>query len=433
MKKVWVVKIGEPIPYVFNERNDRSLRAINMADYLSKKGYQITFWTSRFSHQHKKHRDVVSNSFLKTASKNIEVIYLDSPGYLKNISIKRFIDHFLIGLKFKKLSQVAEKPDLIICSFPIPELSYWCVKYGKKNNIPVVIYLRDMWPDVLIERLKTRLVIPLKSLAYLFSFPYILIVRWSLHHADSLIGITPGFLEWGQTIGSRPNSKQLKDTVVYQSKKMPKASSKSKMDYDVDSFISAMRRSKKVLLVWSGSLISDTDGRTLLKAIKSLPKRVSKDLYFVFCGIGDLVPEIKEIEQNVDNVKYFSWLDANNMNSILKISDYGLLCYLDREDFRRSIPNKILDYLMANLRIVSSVKGEIDILITDKQCRIKNYQAGCENSLQTVFEEIQKNLVNEKRKLPVNVSALKKLDYNLNMEGLVEHLDVIISENENGH
>ena len=403
-----------------------------MADYLSKKDHKETFWTSRFSHQHKKHRDVVSNRFLKTLSKNIEVIYLDSPGYAKNISLKRFIDHFMLGLKFKNLSEIAEKPDLIICSFPTLELSYWCVKYGKKNNIPVVLDLRDMWPDVLIERLKTRFVTPFKFLAYILSFPYILIARWCLHNADSLIGITPGFLEWGQKIGRRPRSKQLKDTVVYQSKKKPKIVSKSAIDDDVNSFISLMGRSKKVVLVWSGSLISDTDGRTLLQVIKDLPKRVSEDLYFVICGKGDLVPEIKDIEQCVDNVKYFSWLDANNMHSILEISDYGLLCYLDREDFRRSIPNKVLDYLMANLKIVSSVKGEIDILITDKEDRIKNYQAGCENSLQKVFEEIQKDLVNEKRKLPANLNALKKLDYNINMESLIEHLDLLIFDHEQG-
>ena len=42
-------------------------------------------------------------------------------------------------------------PDLILSSIPTSELSLEATKLGKKNNIPVILDIRDLWPDVFLD------------------------------------------------------------------------------------------------------------------------------------------------------------------------------------------------------------------------------------------------------------------------------------------
>ena len=39
------------------------------------------------------------------------------------------------------------KPDIIVVSLPTIEFSYEACRYGEKNNVPVIVDVRDLWPD----------------------------------------------------------------------------------------------------------------------------------------------------------------------------------------------------------------------------------------------------------------------------------------------
>ena len=58
---------------------------------------------------------------------------------------------YLIGCKFYKYAQEEVKPDIILSSLPTLKLSLSAVEYGKKMNIPLVLDMRDMWPDVFLD------------------------------------------------------------------------------------------------------------------------------------------------------------------------------------------------------------------------------------------------------------------------------------------
>ena len=64
------------------------------------------------------------------------------------------MNHFLIAHKFKKLARSPniEKPDIMVVSMPSVLLCNEAVKFAKENNIPVVVDLRDMWPDIFADR-----------------------------------------------------------------------------------------------------------------------------------------------------------------------------------------------------------------------------------------------------------------------------------------
>ena len=146
--KIWIITIGEPI--INNKHGLRLHRSGLLAKYLSTKlKCEVTFWTSSFNH-FKKDFEFKEDKF-SFINPNLKQICINGGGYKSNVSISRFIDHYKISKKFRKLSSKEVKPDLIIASFPTLGLCEEALKYSKKNKIPVLIDYRDMWPEVFVE------------------------------------------------------------------------------------------------------------------------------------------------------------------------------------------------------------------------------------------------------------------------------------------
>ena len=56
--RAWVIKTGEPVPYLAAESGDRLFRAGLMAKTLHTRGHEVTWWTTQFHHQLKTMRNV---------------------------------------------------------------------------------------------------------------------------------------------------------------------------------------------------------------------------------------------------------------------------------------------------------------------------------------------------------------------------------------
>ena len=72
-----------------------------------------------------------------------------------------------VAFNFKKdLRKYDLKPDIILTSIPSIELSKVAVKYANKFNIPIVLDIRDLWPDVFFEILpkSTQLLVKFLSI-----------------------------------------------------------------------------------------------------------------------------------------------------------------------------------------------------------------------------------------------------------------------------
>src|SRR5205807_498974 len=67
------------------------------------------------------------------------------------VSLARFADHVIWGRRFERAIAAASAPDIIFCAYPTIEAALTCARYGQKRRVPVVIDLRDMWPDLFAE------------------------------------------------------------------------------------------------------------------------------------------------------------------------------------------------------------------------------------------------------------------------------------------
>ena len=147
--RIWLIQRSEPTPHD-NDGKQRLMRMGILSNQLSKKGHEVVWWTSTFDHYNRKHRFKEDQEV--SVNDKYLIKYLKGCGYKNNVSLSRIIDNNLVAKRFKnKAKKALLKPDIILSSIPTAELSLEAVKFGKKNNIPVVLDIRDMWPDVFLD------------------------------------------------------------------------------------------------------------------------------------------------------------------------------------------------------------------------------------------------------------------------------------------
>ena len=149
--RIWVVKYGEVVPFGQDRKVGQLFRAGSLAQALAKRGHDVIWWTGRFEHQTKTFVAPKSQTTLYDPESPLEVRLIPSPGYLHNVSPARALDHWLFNSRLRKAMQAEQKrPDLIVVSFPIPDIAETCVAYGRIWSVPVVVDVRDRWPDILL-------------------------------------------------------------------------------------------------------------------------------------------------------------------------------------------------------------------------------------------------------------------------------------------
>lgn len=427
--RIWILKNGEPVPFLPAEGADRMLRAGIMAGLLMERGHEVTWWTSQFSHQHKTFRDVVPDTIVKGHREDgqaaPDLIFLSSPGYRKNISLRRLRDHAQMSRKFHEMAKRLPRPDVVVASYPTIELCAAAIDYCEANGIPCIIDIRDLWPDIIYSRLAK----PLRRLGVKRTprFPrYERMATKIFQKAQSVTGLSRGMIEWSARRFERPPSLQSRDRVFFQSKfrrtlseEQHEAERLKWLDKGVD------LAAPKTRFVWSGSLVEETDGATLLDALEQIPPQHRASIEVVLCGTGNLVPRIEEMAKRLEHVVYAGWVDELALTNLLEHSHIGLLCYLDRFDFQNSIPNKVADYCVGSMRTLTNLEGEVARLTDGTDIRIP-YPTGNVAALRDLLRDIAQKPEIFQRK---SADARKKFDEHFDaahvLTAFAEHIEQI--------
>lgn len=427
--RIWILKSGEPVTFLPAEGNDRMLRAGIMAGLLTERGHDVTWWTSQFSHQHKTFRDVVPDTIVEGHREDEQaapnLIFMSSPGYSKNIGLRRLRDHAQMSRRFHKMAPRLPRPDVIVASYPTIELCAAAIEYCEVNGVPCIIDIRDMWPDIIYSRLAK----PLERLGLkrTLKFPrYERMATKIFQKAQSVTGLSSGMVEWSARRFGRPPILQSYDRVFCQSK-FPRILSKDQNESErlkwLDKGIDLV--APKVRIVWSGSLVKETDGATLLEALEQIPPEQRTSIEVVFCGTGNLVPRIEEMAKRLEHVTYAGWVDELALTNLLEHSHIGLLCYLNRFDFQNSIPNKVADYCLGSMRIITNLEGEVARLTAGTDIRIP-YPTGDAAALRDLLIDIAQKPGLFRRK---STDARKKFDEHFDaahvLTAFAEHIEQI--------
>lgn len=350
--RFWVVKYGETVPFSADKKGGQLFRAGSISRELAKRGHEVIWWTGRFEHQTKSFIAPKNTDMLRDPESDLVVRLIDSPGYASNVSISRYIDHSIFRKRLQSAMNVAPAPDLILSSFPIPEVAKDCISFGKKRKIPVVTDVRDLWPDVIVGRLEDRFGYFPKSLTKMYERK----VASILHESDAIFATSEGYLNWAQELGRRsPSSRKWDDFFLLSSEKPPSSSSFSASQRQV--WMSKGVDFSRIVFCWAGSLSSQKTHVNMLEAFASLPPAVADRIQLVVCGGGDLENKIKLMAEQHSHIVFAGFVPNLDVKGLCLNSDVGLFCYDDVDSFRLNYTNKFGEYMGCGLPVLTTVTG----------------------------------------------------------------------------
>lgn len=387
---IWNIKVSEPVPWLPEEADQRLFRAGLFDKALREAGHQTLWISNAFSHHTKSPRDVPKNQLLRPHPDGPDMVFLESRGYRSNMGFARFHDHWVQARAWRRLALTLPRPDLIFCAYPTLDLCAAAVDFAKENGIPIVIDVRDLWPDVIYERLG-RLPFVGRIAGRRWLLPYERMSYHVLRNATALTGVGRGMVEWAQNRAQRPNDACARDRHFYQSQPDPINTAAKGEDLrrfwrerglDVDAQV--------VRIVWGGTLYPSIDAQTLFDGLALLPEPLRTRTEVVICGIGPLGPAFEKASASLPMIRLMDWVPAEQLMGLLMHSDAGLMNYFNRFDFQRSIPNKVVDYAAAGLPIITGVQGELRNLAGDSGAVVP-YAVGDRVSMVAALEQIHAN------------------------------------------
>ena len=382
--KVWLLRASELMPVV--DGNDRLLRMGMLAEELSNRNHSITWFASAFNHFKKKQYSKKDTIVQVKENYNLNLIHAN--GYKKNISIARILNHRIIAFKLKRKMKQMEKPDIIYASFPTVEFAHEAVKYGKKNNIPVVIDVRDLWPDIFNHNLK--------GLIRILSIPYVkylnLKTKKIMRDCYAITSISPSMLDWGLLKGDR--KKTSKDKYFY-------------IGYQKNSIKSIKTKNLLVKNKFNICFFATINNQFNYDVIVNLGVKLKNDdVDILICGTGPNLDRFKNKvkDKKLDNIKFLGWQDKENLNYILSNSQIGFAPYKNTFDFQMSVSNKFAEYLSYGLPVLMTSTGYMKSLIDE-------YQVGCASlDVNDLYRFIMDMKKNPKKREIKSKNAIKLFD-----------------------
>ena len=354
-RKIWLITVGEPLP--IGDDQPRLHRVGLLAKRLSARGEEVVLWSSTMDHQKKAFH---ASSFKEIQlSPQLQLKLLHGTFYDKNISFKRLLNHHQLGKRFKELAPRYPKPDVIVASYPTIELCAEAVHYGREHQVPVIIDIRDLWPDIFLEKFPG----PLEPVGRLLLRPLFKKAQWIMKHATSITGCSPAFVQWGLEYAKRlPKETDRSFFLAY-----PKASLSLQTENEGNNFWETLKIQKEDFIVsFIGSITSKTEAEILVEAariLQHLPR-----IKFVVCGQGDKLSQIKQQASGLQNILFPGWINQPQIVTLMQRASVAILPYPSSNDFCGNFPNKAGEYLSGSLPILSSINGALKTFLQTHQC-----------------------------------------------------------------
>lgn len=347
--KIWILQTGEPLQ--IDKARSRPMRAMNLSNALEKNGHDVLIWSSNFDHFSKNHRSKNENSF--KVSDTLSIRLISSSGYNSNVGLARLIDHAKLALNLRKMLKNENPPDIAFIGYPPIETAWILTGWLKRRKIPIILDIKDAWPEVLLRVLPSKI----RFLGRILLFPYTLMMKKTFKNVVGICAPTDEFLNWGLKKAGR--ERNLFDTVA------PLTSPNS--DFTNDEIISAgkwldslgIKNDETVRISFIGSLNTAFDFKPVIHAAQNL------NYQFVIAGDGPMYKEIKNMSIGIKNIIMPGWLSECQSKVLSERSKIMLAPLKDLPDFRMSIPNKFFDYMSHGKPILSSISGVAGKLISD--------------------------------------------------------------------
>jgi glycosyltransferase involved in cell wall biosynthesis len=359
--RISLVTIGEPLP-IHDGIRDRPHRTGCFARLLADHGHDVTWWTSAFDHVRK--RMIPGQPGVTRVSAGLEVRTLDGGGYGRNVSLARFRDQRSIAIQFAAAIRRVPRPDIVVAALPPVELCRTAVVFGREVGVPVVLDMRDMWPDIFVDAAPAWSRRVVRALIW----PLFREARQACRDATAITGITQPFVDWGLARARRDRSDL--DRHFYMG--YPQADISPPRVAAAEAFWAGLGivPDSTRTIVFLGNLGRQLNLVPIIEGARSIASR-ELPIRFVLCGNGERLEAYRRQAAGLANVILPGWVDQAQIQVLLRHSWAGIAPLPERYDFLATVNNKAIEYLSAGLPIISSPpRGVLADLLAEHDCGV---------------------------------------------------------------
>ena len=415
--KVWIFQTGEPLHC--DVGNSRPMRAINLANALVEKGHSVIIWSSSFYHQRKIHRTKLFKKII--INKKLEIRLIPSPGYKKNISIKRLLDHFMLAYNLRKKLDIEKTlPDVAFVGYPPIETAFVMTSWLKKKKIAYLLDIKDQWPIIFIESFPKIL----QPLIQLFLLPYFLVARKTFKESSAICTMSKYFLDWSLKFSNREKNKfDIAAPLTSPDYKLKSLEEKHAFSWWLEK---GVMKNNIFRIIYVGSF-SRAFNFDLIFNVANYFLEKDINCEFVLCGDGEFKEYLKKKSRNFSNIKIIDWINLPKAIILSRMSSAYIAPYKNKDDFMKSIPNKIIDAIKFGIPLLSSLRGEVEELI--KKNKIGFFYHDQKSLVNAIY--ILVNNINLHKKISNNAKKLyqHKFEFNKVYSRLIKNLENIKKTN----
>jgi len=330
-----------------------NIRFNYLVDLLTNKHFDVELVTSDFSHNKKTKRSRIEEQY------NYKITFISEPNYSKNVSLKRFYSHYIMGRNLKRYLKARNKPDVIYCAVPSLDVAKVAAEYAKKNNIRFIIDVQDLWP----EAFKMFFYVPVIS-DVLF-FPMQKQAEYIYTAADEIIAVSQTYADRALKV----NNKCKEAHSIFLGTELAFFDRLAEENKLMD------KPENEIWLAYIGTLGHSYDLICVIDALKILQDRGITNVKFVVMGDGPLKSKFENYakEQGV-YTEFMGRLDYGKMVGILTACDIAVNPI--SRGAAGSIINKHGDYAAAGLPVINTQE------CPEYRNLVDEYQMGlnCENN-----------------------------------------------------
>ena len=376
MKKIWIIA-----PFTDIETLSNRNRFQYIANMLNK-DFEVHLFTSDFIHINKKYRDKKLKDFY---SYKIHLIH--ESGYKKNISLKRAFSHLLFTNNLRNEIKRLGKPDLIYCAYPLMTSAYFMGKFAKKNNIPFIIDVQDIWPESISSGINIDNIF-VKVLMYPFSLYANKIYRL----ADYIFGVSQTYIDRAKVNG----------TLVKEFIPVYIGAEGNKFENNVEI---KEKEKEEIWCIYIGTLSYSYDLLTLILVFNDL-KNINSNIKLYILGDGPDFNILKNKAEELDLLDKTIYLKGllpyEEMIAYLKSSDIALNSIKGKA--LQTITNKFGDYMSAGLPLLNCCQSnEIINLIEERELGLNYIPENIDSLKERLFE-----ILSDKNKIKIYSKNCKK-------------------------
>lgn len=342
------------------------VRHYYFSKYLQKKGHTVKIFTSSKIHNTDINMIKDKSLYREEMEDGVEYTFVRSRDYKGN-GIDRIVN--MIDLPFKMWKAMKQfwkkkKPDVIYTSSPDLFVAFFALLFGKRHRVPVVVEIRDLWPESIVEYVGMSKRNPIIKVLYMLE-------KWIYRKANQLIFTIPGGKDY--IIDKKWDKKVDLKKVNYINngvdlEEYSKEKSIGFTDEDLDN--------NKFKVVYVGSIRQVNNVRALVKVAERLQRRGETDIQLLIYGDGTEKARLEEYckNQGLTNIVFKGKVDKKKVPYILSKSNLNLLNYKQAATWKYGgSQNKQFEYLASGRPICSNVKMGHSI--------IEKYQCGLERDI----------------------------------------------------